>query len=141
MSYTRQTDYRRKYRFDSFDFKVPEFIELLKQKAEKWVVYTNKQRADDRAEMLDPATHNKKELKEQEKQIKESPEWYAPVTISDYASQASWDCKYQVLIDPADGTFNITLRTEMNYMDKLNKGLKRKQEKEEDNANRNTSAT
>jgi hypothetical protein len=51
MSYTRQTDYRRKYRFDSFDFKVPEFVELLKQKAEKWVMDTNKQRADDRDEL------------------------------------------------------------------------------------------
>jgi hypothetical protein len=130
VSYKQNTHYAKKYRYDSFEFVVPELVELLKAKAEKWVRHTNERHAHDRAEMLDPATHTKKELKENQIQIDESPERYAPVMIKDYKKYASYDCRYQILLNPADGTFDFEIRSEMNYMDKLKKGLKRKQEKE-----------
>ena len=129
MSYKYTTDYKRKYRFDSFDFTVPEFVELLRQKAEAWVIEENAERKIRVREMLDPAQNNKKDIKENEEYIKEHPEYYDEVTIKDYKRFASYDCRYQIFIDPADGSFNITMKTEMGYMDKLHKGLKKKQEK------------
>jgi hypothetical protein len=129
MSYTHKTDYKRKYRFDSFDFKVPEFIDLLTTKAETWVIDENASRIKSCQEMMDPKQNSKEDLKQNAKRIKEHPDWYGPVTINDFIHRATWECRYQVFINPVDGSFNITLKTEMGYMDKLNKGLKRKQEK------------
>jgi len=129
VSYKQNTHYAKKYRYDSFEFVVPELVELLKAKAEKWVRYTNERHAKDRAEMLDPTIHTKKELKENQISVDESPQWYAPVTVKDYKKYSSYDCRYQILLNPADGTFDFEIRSEMNFMDKLQKGLKRKQEK------------
>jgi hypothetical protein len=140
VSYTHNVEYRRKYKFDSFDFKVPEFIELFKEKAEKWVIEENAERKKRIAELTDTTQLSKKEIIEYEKYIKKSPQYYGPVTIKDYVHWAAWQCRFQVIIDPVDGSFNITVKTQMNYMDKLQKGLKRKQEQGGQNENRVTPA-
>ena len=144
MGYKYYTRYARKYKYDTFEFEIPEIVALFKEEAVSWEKEENESRLKAIAELQsDFDAMGKKKLKYQKeedaKTLKDDwDEYYKPVTAEEYGSRGYGTHHERINIDTATGKFSFKFCNEMSVLDKLKGHNKKRNEKEAANGTKET---
>jgi hypothetical protein len=144
MGYKYYTRYARKYKYDTFEFEIPEIVALFKEEAEKWAVDENKERLERFTKIqsdIDEDGKKKSNYKKKQdaQEIKDDwDDYYRPVIAEEYGTCGYGTEYVNIRVDKATGKFSFKFCNEMSVLDKLKGHNKKRNEKEAANGTKET---